>query len=281
MTSITATARSRSAPSTAWGRPVLALARRELLTTRSYRLAFVLDLVFGVLGLAVYFFISRTFDDPAPGELGAAPSYFAYAAVGIALGLVIDAATDGIASTVRGEQLTGTLEALVAQPVTPLELCLGLASFPLAFAVIRAAAYALVAGVWASADLSQASWPGLAVMLATSGLALFSLGILAGAAVLVVKRGDDLVSVAVFGMTLVSGAVFPPSVLPGWLETIGRAIPLRFAFDGTRAALFTGAGWQDDALALLAVAAVGLPLAVAVFAWALRFSKARGTLAGY
>jgi hypothetical protein len=72
-------------------------------------------------------------------------------------------------------------------------------------------------------------------------------------------------------MTLPSGAVFPHPGASRPLESIARVIQIRFAFDGTRAALFRGAGWgekthytglMDEALRLAAqelITAAALP----------------------
>lgn len=262
-------------------RPVAAFVRRDWLTLRSYRLAFVLDTFYGVLELAVFFFISRAIGSDAFSDLDGAPSYFAFAAVGIVMGLVVESASDGLAHRIRDEQLTGTLELLLAQPLSAFELCRGLAAFPFVFALVRATAYLAIAGVAMGLDVSRTDWIGLAVMFVLSALALASIGILAGAVVLVVKRGEVLASISLFAMTLLSGSVFPVSALPGTLEAVGSVLPLRFAFDGVREALFLGAGWGPDALALVAFALVGLPLAVLAFRRALTIARDAGTLAQY
>jgi ABC-2 type transport system permease protein len=258
-----------------------ALVRRDYLVTRSYRLAFALDIFYGALGLATYYFISRTFGTPPKSDLSGAPSYFAFAAVGLALGMVVEAATAGLGRRLREEQLTGTLEALAAHPLTSLEMCLGLVGFPYVFAMSRAISYLIVAGLWAHLDVSATSWPGVVGMLAISGIALFGIGILAAAMTLVFKRGEVLAGMIVFGITLLSGAVFPISSLPGWLQPLGKVLPLRFAFDGVRSALFTGESWEDDFLVLLAYALVGVPIAVAAFKRSLAFVKRQGSLAQY
>jgi ABC-2 type transport system permease protein len=263
------------------GRAGLAIVRRDYLITRSYRLAFALDGFYGILSLAVYFFISRTFSDASAADLGGAPTYFAFASVGIALGLVIDAASTGLAQRLREEQLTGTLEALVAQPLTATQICLGLVGFPFAFAMARALVYLAVAAVWMDLDVSQASWIGLILVLAVTGAALAALGVVAGAVVLVLKRGDILTGVTVFAMTLLGGAFFPISVLPDWLEPIGKVVPVRFAFEGVRGALFQGSDWGADALVLLGFSCVGLPICVWIFGRALDLGKRSGSLGQY
>jgi ABC-2 type transport system permease protein len=281
MTSLAATSGLSSALRLPSFWPIAALIRRDYLITRSYRLPFVLDAFYGLLELTVYFFISRTFHGFVPAKLQGAPSYFAFAAVGIAVAVVVVAAASGVARRLRDEQLTGTLEALVAQPVTTTQLCLGLAGFPLVFAIARAAVYLVVAGVWMNLDLSQTSWPGVILLLLVVGTSLSVFGILSGAIVLVLKRGEVLSGMLLFGMTVLCGSVFPISALPDWLEPVGKVLPLRFAFDGVRAALFRGEGWGSDFVVLLVFSIVGLPVAIAIFGRALRIGQRAGSLGQY
>jgi len=262
-------------------RAMLALVRRDYGVVRSYRLVLVMDLVFGVLNLILFFFISRTFDGAATAPLGGAPDYFAFVVVGIVVTLVVEAAIASLATRVREEQLTGTLELLAAQPVTPTEVSLGMNGLQFLFATLRIALYLLLAGLWLGLDLSNASWPGFVIMLAAIWVAMLSLGILAGAVVIVLKRGDSLVGLAVFGMALLSGAFFPVSVLPDWLEPISKLVPTRYAYDGIRSALYTGEGWAGDALFLVAFGAVFLPLAIWAFGRALAAAKRAGSLSQY
>jgi len=260
---------------------IATIIRRDYLITRSYRLPFALDAFYGLLEIAVYFFISRTFLGFTSSNLQGAPTYFGFAAVGIAVAVVVAAAASGLANRLREEQLTGTLEALAVQPVTTTEMCLGLAGFPLLFAVGRAVIYLTIAGVWMNLDLGRTSWSGLFLMLLLTATALSVLGIAAGAIVLVLKRGEVLATMLLFGMTVLCGSVFPISALPDWLEPVGKVLPLRFAFDGVRAALFRGEGWQSDSLALLAFTVVGLGVAIAMFDRALHFGRRAGSLAQY
>jgi ABC-2 type transport system permease protein len=258
-----------------------AIARRDFLVVRSYRLSLASQTVFGVLDLVVYFFISETFGGFDSASLQGAPSYFAFAAVGVILGAVVDATSVSVASRLREEQLTGTLEAVTTQPLTPVELCTGLVSFPFLFAALRAGLYLVVASFWMDLDVSHTSWPGVAATLIGAAFALAPIGILAAALVLVVKRGVVLAGALVYAMTILGGALFPISVLPDWLEWLGKAMPVRFAFDGVRDALFTGQGWGPDALALFAFGVALAPVALAAFALALRHAKKAGTVSEY
>jgi ABC-2 type transport system permease protein len=271
----------RPSPRARHGRVVSAIVRRDYLVMRSYRLAFGLDAFSGVVFLATYYFISKTFEGIPTADLNGAPSYFAFAVVGAAIGAVIDTASTGIAGRIREEQLTGTLEMLAVQPVTSLDLCTGLVGFPFLFGLFRAALYLVVASFWMDVSMTTADWPGIVIMFCVTGTALAALGIASGALVLVFKRGAVLAGLILFSMALVSGSVFPISVLPGWLEPVGKAMPLRFAFDGVRAALFRGEGWGWNALWLAVFGVVAIPIAVIGFDQALHQTKRKAALGQY
>jgi ABC-2 type transport system permease protein len=257
-----------------------ALVRRDFLVTRSYRLAFALEAVYGVLGLVLYYFISTTFADVGATELGGAPSYFSFAAVGLVLGTVIVATTSSVGNRIREEQTTGTLEALAATPMGSTELSAGLVGFPFAFALMQAVFY-LVAAWIMGLDVANASWPGLAVVLLVSGVALAPIGVLAGATVLVFKRGQMITGAIVYLMTLLGGMLFPVSVLPDWLRPLADLMPLKYALDGARDALFSGSGWASDAAVLAAWAVVLWPLALFAFDRAGAYARRAGSLSEY
>src|SRR5205807_5585779 len=128
---------------------------------------------------------------------------------------------------------------------------------------------------------SNASWAGLVAILLVTAVAMSAVGIATAAAVIVIKRGQLLSGLAIFGMSLAGGAFFPVSVLPGWLQALGKVVPPHFAFDGLRSALYRGGGWANDVLILAAFGAVTLPLAVWLFAGAIRYAQRSGSLAQY
>jgi ABC-2 type transport system permease protein len=254
---------------------------RDFRVSRSYRFALLLEVFFGAVDLGVYFFISRTFPDVQRADLAGAPSYFAFAAVGIAVSVVVNAASASVSNRLRQEQLTGTLEAVASQPVSAWQLALGVVGAPYLASMARAGMYVLIGALVLGLDVSTADWRGFAAVLLVSGVALAGIGIASGALTLVVKRGEFAAALAIFAMGVLGGALFPVSVLPSALQWLGELMPTRFAFDGLRAALFRGTGWGDDLLVLAAFAAVLLPASVALLAAALRAAKRSGSLAEY
>lgn len=260
---------------------IRALIRRDAMVAVSYRTVFVLEIFFGVVELVMYFFISRTFADFSGEELGSAPSYFGFAVIGILLGAVLIAMSSSVGYRLRDEQVTGTLEALAAAPVSSFALCIGLVGFPFVFAVTRAGIYLFIAVSVLNLDVSNADWPGLFLVLAGTAAAIAPIGILAGAAALAIKRGHVVSSTLIWVMTLLGGMVFPVSVLPSWLQWVSPLVPLSYAFDGAREAVFTGSDWGSNVLVLFGMAAVLLPVALFLFHWALSAARRRATLAEY
>jgi ABC-2 type transport system permease protein len=261
-------------------RIVSAIVRRDYAVTRSYRFALAFDLLLAVVDLCVYYYISKALPG-ATADLDGAPSYFAFVTVGLAVTVVIGSASAQLSQRVREEQLTGTLEALVTQPVKPSELAFGLGGLPFLLALVRAAIYLTVATALFGVSLADADWLGFVVVMLATGAALLGLGIALGAVVLVIKRGTVAVTLATFALGLLGGAFFPVSVLPDWLEPIAAVVPTRFAFDGLRAALFQGGGWEADAVALVAIAVVSLPIALWLFRRALNYCRRTGSLVQY
>jgi ABC-2 type transport system permease protein len=254
---------------------------KDFTIDRSYRLPFVMDLFFGFVNLFVYFFISKTFGSAPEHSLAGAPSYFAFAAVGSSLFVVMQTAVRSVSGGVREGQVTGTLEALVVQPLGAAEMSLGFAAYPVAFALVRVVAYLALAGAVLGLGLQNPDWSGFIVMLLATGLALVGLGVFMGALVLVLKKSGAFDNVVMFAMGFVGGGFFPTSVLPRWLQPLADLVPTRYAFDGVRSALFKGYGWSTDAIVLIAFGCVALPLSIQVFRWALTRAEAAGTLGQY
>jgi ABC-type multidrug transport system permease subunit len=260
---------------------VWALVARDWGVTRSYRTALVTDLAFGFINLVMYRLISQTLRPRVGTNLAGAHSYFEFAAVGVALAVVLQAAISGLARRVREEQLTGTLETLLTQPISTIEVALGLAGFPFLFAVVRALAYLLLAGAFLGLSFAHTDWIGVLPAFLVSGLVFASLGIALAALVLVFKRADTIGSLSTVAISLLGGAVFPISVLPGWLKPLSTVIPTRFAFDAVRGALFGKESWARPSLILLGMGVVMLCLSLVVFSAALRVIVRQGTVSQY
>ena len=260
---------------------ILALARREVLIRATYRATFVLEGFGGVLAIAVYYFISETFKDVEGAGLGDAPSYFAFALVGAAITTVVQTAATTTSRRVREEQLTGTLEAMLSQPVRSGEVAFGLAAYPFLFAALRALAYLVLGSLLPGVDFVDADWLGLILVLIVATALFLAIGLMIAAIVVVLKRAEVIAGLIMYALAVLGGAFFPVSVLPGWLEWLSDLAPTRRAFDGGRDALYGGGGWADDVLVLSGMALVLIPVGLWLFDVSVRSQRRSGALGEY
>lgn len=252
--------------------------QRELREGQRRWASLALDLAFGALNLIVFFYIARSVGPPPHRALDGAPDYFAFAAVGIALVLVMQSTAAQQVTRVRREQLTGTLEALVAQPVSVPELAFGLTGAGYLLAALRALLYLGFAVLALGLDASRADVVGLVVVVVLGCASFMAVGIALLALALAVRRGEALARVILVMIVFLSGAYFPVARLPGALRELAAFMPPRLALDGVRGALFRGDGWIADAGWLTLSVAIMLPLSLAAFAAALRLLARRAQL---
>ncbi len=101
---------------------------------------------------------------------------------------------------------------------------------------------------------------------------------------MIIKRGERIITLAGYVVVLLSGVLFPISVLPDWVRALGELVPLTHALDGMRLALLQGYGFQDLGMVFLKLtvfAAVLLPAGMGLFNAAVRIAKRTGSLVEY
>ena len=255
---------------------------RDFAIARGYRGALLLETLEALFGVATYYYLSRFVDSPELARaLPAGSSYFAFALVGLAFFDYLNVSIDAFDNSLDEARQNRTLEALLVTQ-TPLPMILaGSAIYPFTALALRTCVYLGWAILLFGFAPRSANWPGALAVLIASVLAFAGLGILSASYQILFKRGNPAKWVVLGVSGLFGGMMYPVSVLPSPLQTVARLIPMTYSLEGMRAALLEGAGWAKigpSILALLAFAAILLPLSFIVFAWALRRTKVTGTL---
>lgn len=249
----------------------------------SYRAGLLLRLGSSIITVGIFFFVSRTFDAAAPGLTSVGSSYFAFVLIGIIAQEFLSQAVGGFGSALRESQTTGTLELMLLGPSRLVTLLGSSMLWLYTSAGIGALTYLLL-GVLLGVDLSRADIPAAALGLGLLLIGLAGMGFIAGAAVLIVKRGNP-VGWAFRGASVVLGGVlYPVTVLPPVLQVIGLALPITHGLEVLRRALLEGATVTDMAQPLLSLAllsAVYLAAGVAAFSAAIGYARRDGSLAQY
>lgn len=254
---------------------------RDLAIARSYRLIFVFELVETLLGVAAFYYLSRFIEVPAFERAELAGGYFAFAVVGFAFFDYLTVALNAFDSSLDEARRNGTLEyLLVTQTSLPVILA-GSAIYPFVVLSMRTAVYLGWAVVLFRFPVAQANWLGAALVLAASVLAFAGLGVISASYSLLFKRGNPVKWLFLGVAGLVSGIMYPVTVLPAALQAVARLVPVTYSLEGMRAALLQNSpiiSLWPSLRALLLFALVLLPVSLAVFSWALRRTKITGTL---
>ena len=209
--------------------------------------------------------------------------YFAYVVFGLALLNWLTTALTSFSSTLRGEQVTGSLEALLATPPSPSMLIIGTSTYAFIRATILTGLYVLLAVVLFGLRFSTE--PGaiaVSVSALLASLVLFSaLGVILAALTLVFKRTSALVGLATSGLAVLGGVYFPLSVLPDPIRLIAELLPFAWALDVLRSALLQGdIDWERVVLLGLSTLLL-VPFALWALQRALDYARRTGSLGQY
>jgi ABC-2 type transport system permease protein len=254
---------------------------RDLAIARSYRVVFLFEMVETLLGVAAFYYLAQFVEVPAFTRAQPAGGYFAFAVVGFAFFDYLSVALNAFDQSLEEARRNGTLEyLLVTQTSLPVILA-GSAIYPFVVLSMRTAVYLGWAVLLFNFPVSQANWVGAVLVLAASVLAFAGLGVFSASYSLLFKRGNPVKWLFLGVAGLVSGIMYPVTVLPSFLQSLARLVPVTYSLEGMRIALLQqaslGSLWPT-LRALLLFALVLLPVSLAVFSWALRRTKVTGTL---
>ncbi len=256
--------------------------RKGLLEALSYRAAFGLKLITAALSLGTFFYLARFID------LGNSPmletygvDYLGFGLVGLVLLNLQHVTVSAYPQGVREAQLSGTLEAMLAAPAPPWLVLLCTPLYRFASAFLWAVLYLLVGGLLFGVRFGPVCWTSLALALPLCGLAFASLGFIAAALTMVLRRGDPI-SYFLGGLSaLAGGAFYPTGVLPGWLQDLAWLLPITHSLEVVRRAVFTAATpleLRSHLLGLALFCVVAAPLGLFAFSRAVRRARVDGSL---
>jgi len=235
------------------------------------------DFASGLFVIVEMYFLARLVPaNEVPG------GYFSFVTIGLVIAAFVAAGLTAMSAAVRQEQTQGTLEVTLTQGLSPMQLGVALASYPMVAAVIRAFLFGVL-GLILGAHYPGGNWLLAVCALAIGSLSFVGLGLLAVGLVLVVRQAAALVAWGIGLLTFAAGVVFPTTVLPAVLQRIASISPVTITLKVVRDAAL-GASWSAafPRLLLLMVEAV-IALAAGVFGVArgLRWARRTGALAQY
>jgi ABC-2 type transport system permease protein len=262
-----------------------AFARRDMLVAWSYRATFISDVVALFLQALLFYFVNLLVDERRLPEFGGSPvTYMEYVTVGIALAAFIQIGLGRVSAALRQEQMIGTLESLLATPTSPATIQLGSVLYDLLYVPIRTGLFLVLIAVGFELDFNVAGIPPAALVILFFVPFVWGLGLVSAAATMTFRGGSAGVGFGLTIMTLGSGAFFPLSLLPGWVESLTSVNPMAIAIEGMREPLLGVVDWSETLYSiavLVPFSAASLAIGVFAFRAALRRERRRGTIGHY
>jgi ABC-2 type transport system permease protein len=259
--------------------------KRDAMIALSYRLDFVFQVLGRLVLIIIFYFIVKSISgvrDLSPA--GFQGGLFAYILVGIAFADCISISMTVFAKQIREGQVTGSLEVTLLAPV-PLSVILLCSSlWAYAFSGARFLFYLVVGWLFLGVDLSRANWGSVLVVLLLTDLCFMGVGVLMASGVVTFKRGDTATTLLSDLMMFGSGAFFPISTFPAWVQKISNAIPFTPALECMRRALLKGSGIGELSPRLAVLSAFTVVCIVAgfsCFTLAVNAAKRNGTLSEF
>ncbi|MGH2753621.1 MAG: ABC transporter permease [Actinomycetota bacterium] len=264
-------------------RQAWAVVRRDALIAMTYRFALSMRIASMAFFAVTIFYISKLVNS-APELAEYRGGYFEFAIVGIAVMSVGGLGVRNFAASISGEQTAGTLELLLAAPLRVGTLLTGTFVVPLFITTVQLVGLLFVGiGVFGVGIPAERFLVVLPILLLT--IVIFcAIGIVSAAFIVVTKRRDPSAAIFIQVSGVLSGAIFPPALLPGWLVDAVQALPLYHSLEATRLVLLSGAGLGDVAtelMVLLLFAVALLPISLLILVRALRLARVTGMLGTY
>lgn len=264
---------------------ILAFLVRDFFIATSYRLSFLLQLSGVFFAVTSFYFLSRLFGQSPELLAEYGGDYLSFAVVGLALMSYFHTSFQSFATSIRNEQVQGTLEAVLLTPTGVATFAVASSAWDFLWSTWTAAVYIGFGWLLFGVEIRGSLALGLGLLLLTI-LVFSSLGVLSASFVMVFKRGDPMAFVLGGLSAMLGGVFYPVRVLPEWLQSLAALLPITHALDGLRRVLLTGATASDpmvqrDIMVLLLFGAVATPASLLAFRAAVKLARREGTLVQY
>ena len=255
--------------------------KRGLKEWFSYRTALVLGFLNQLVQVTWGYYLSRVVTLPSTSPYR---DYFSFLLLGIVFQRFLHVSIYNYVQTIRNEQVTGTLEVAILGMRKPWKFVLLqgsvgyvktllLATAAVVWGVLLGGRFVLTLGTLAA---------GLVVTIA-SAASMMGFGLMAAGCVMITKQGDPITFTIETLNYLLTGLYYPASILPQWLQVIGKCFPLTYALDASRQVFLRGCSIASPEVlkstaVMLGFALVFIPIGAMMFAYGHRKARQAGTL---
>lgn len=260
--------------------------KKDFLIDYSYKISFIGQFVGIFLTAISFFFISETFSESNSIHLEQFNNnYFIFATIGIAILDIVTTIMRALTNSLREAQSFGYVEVLFISKIDPGYIFLCSAIYPFIKGILKFIIYIFFLQYFDGNVFSMSSIFISMSLLALIALPFVALSFLSLSFVLYFKQSDPVNFFINISISLLSGIIYPISVLPIFMQNISNYIPLTIQLNSVRHVLINNS--LDDYIFSylffmhILVSIVFLFICMRVFNFVIYAVKKRGTIGTY
>jgi len=211
--------------------------------------------------------VIKPYNVQTEGVVPGNPNYFQFIAAGIIAMTAMMSVMTGLPSAISREKAVGTLDGMMAAPISRLSILLGKTIAQ----SIRGTIQAVIILVLAVALFGVTIQGSILLVFALLFLGVFSfvgLGIVVTAYAKNEETAGMMMMTLMFPMMFLSGVFFPIQQMPWFMQVVSKVLPLTYATSALRKVMTLGAGISaiaTELLVLIGFGAIMLMIAIPVF----------------
>lgn len=261
---------------------VIAFIKKEVLTSLSYRYAFLSSILFGLISLLVYFFMASIFKVAiVASAIPYGGDYLAFLITGAVLWQMVTFGLYSISSAFTVEMVTGTFETIYLSRANLLTVLLGVSLFSLATNICMIVVSLVLSTIIFGVQLHFDSIPLALLILVMTYFSMLGIGMVVAGITIITKSVGQIVSIFTLAMGILCGVMVPVELLPPLARQLSYFVPITYSLDALRNALLLGAGFNEVAqplLILTVMSVVLIPVGYKTFTICLNRAKKEGSL---
>lgn len=262
-----------------------AFIRRDFSIESGYKVAFLIRVMESLMLLVLFYFLSELVQPRGSRALnGGGYRYFSFVVIGLGFARYFDLTLRMFSESIRLAQVSGCLEAMMSSQTGCVSVVLMSSLYGLIAGAVQLFLILLAGATVFGVDLSHMNILATALVLIMSLTIFVAFGVLSAAAVVWLKKGDPITWILGGFGTILSGAYFPISVMPGWMQKIALIIPITYSLDALRMTMLKGysiVAVAKPLATLVGIAVILLPVSLGLFTAAVRKGRREGTLMQY
>ncbi|MCM8799588.1 MAG: ABC transporter permease [Candidatus Omnitrophica bacterium] len=268
-----------------WLNKLGAFLKRDFLIETSYRTFFILRVLRILTTTLTFYFISKLFEKNPSNYLEIyGGDYFSFVLIGIAFSEYLTTSLRSFSESLREEQITGTLEAVLVTPTKISTVILGSSIWNYIFTTISVLIYLGCGVLFFDLSLTKINFLSGILILTLTIICFASIGIISSSFVLIFKKGEPLSWFTGICFSLLGGVYFPVEIMPKFLRFFSYLVPVSYGLRGIRLAFLKGYDLKDlwfQIVMLLIFIIILFPLSIFILKWAVKKIKKEASLLHY